>query len=383
MLVRQQTTPPAQPLSRLRRCEAGAAVGIRIRKAAVALSLLQLPSAPAAAAAAGRRNQTACWSAGLPRENCCDLNNGPRGNLACWTDPQQYDRCCLSSDPLAEAGEPMHEEAVTLEMLEHALGAKLDRTVAESSLEEVEASLRSAIEHPEKRQMAVRMSHAFLAVILSRQGRRAEAEAETLKYARHDFSILENGMWQGTSAHGYHMHDAPFSRSLAAFLHERGARSVGDFGCGLGYYVRDLRAAGFRAGGFDGNPNTPTLSEGRCMQADLAHEFDLGTRWDWVLSLEVAEHIPRRLEAAFLSNLDRHATFGLIISWGNQAGEGHVNVRSRAEVQALFEARGFWTDEASAAMLREAATLPWLKNCVLVFKRAPPLPLRDRCAVLE
>ena len=117
----------------------------------------------------------------------------------------------------------------------------------------------------------------------------------------------------------------------------------------MGLYVRDVRAAGLRAGGFDGNPSTSTITEGRCHSLDLSKGFDFGVYWDWVLSLEVAEHIPAQFEETFIDNLVRHACRGLVLSWGNQAGEGHVNLRPRHEVEALFAARGFRSlaDEAS------------------------------------
>ena len=109
--------------------------------------------------------------------------------------------------------------------------------------------------------------------------------------------------------------------------------------------------AGLRSGGFDGNPATWEITEGRCLQADgmvtdfsgygplesdIAGRFEPGLGswntlglglelrhfWDviwrtlvtiWllffvelqVLSLEVAEHIPRQFETSFLQNLDR------------------------------------------------------------------------------
>ena len=132
----------------------------------------------------------------------------------------------------------------------------------------------------------------------------------------------------GVDAEGYHMHDSSLADAVAALLKQEGARTVGDFGCGLGFYVRDLRRAGLMVGGFDGNPDTAKLSEGRCQVADLSATLDFGTRWDWILSLEVAEHIPHEFEAAFVGNLHRHNRQGIILSWGNQAGHGHVNLKS-------------------------------------------------------
>jgi len=37
----------------------------------------------------------------------------------------------------------------------------------------------------------------------------------------------------------------------------------------------------------------------------------------WVLSLEVAEHIPRRFEASFVRNVDCANTRGAVISWSS------------------------------------------------------------------
>jgi len=206
-------------------------------------------------------------------------------------------------------------------------------------------------------------------LVLHRQGKEAAASEHFRSFAANDFSIAANGAWVGSAAEGYHMHDAPFSEALVELLRDRGCQTVVDFGCGLGLYVRDLRAAGLRAGGFDGNPSTVELTEGRCNQLDLSRVQDLGNCWDWVVSFEVAEHIPRESEAAFVGNLVRHARRGLVLSWGNQAGEGHVNVRPRDEVERLIEELGFRSDWEAAQHLRSEARLPWLNNTVLVFER--------------
>merc|ERR1711990_812390 len=97
-------------------------------------------------------------------------------------------------------------------------------------------------------------------------------------------NISASGAWVGANAAGYHMHDAAFAAALVDFFNSRHVHSVADFGCGLGLYVRDLRAAQIRSGGFDGNPMTPQISDGRCLHADLSRDIDLGTRWSWALS---------------------------------------------------------------------------------------------------
>jgi len=94
-------------------------------------------------------------------------------------------------------------------------------------------------------------------------------------------------------------------------------------------------------------------------------------RYDWVLSLEVLEHIPAEFEAVALDNIDRASAHGVVLSWAviGQGGFQHVNNRSPTYVtQALFD-RGFTMDLNSSLVLREKATLGWLRNNIMVFTR--------------
>ncbi|CAL1151345.1 unnamed protein product [Cladocopium goreaui] len=311
-----------------------------------------------------------CWVNGFSREFCCDPSHGHGGNPACWDSIFQYEPCCTRPE-FAEDDEGGLHESINSGLLV-ALERKVDAILADgASLESFEDDLRRTISSPEERSTSVPTARALLSVVLSRLGRKEEAQEE-LALASQDLAIAPSGAWVGTEAAGYHMHDRPFADALVTFFKSLEATSVGDFGCGLGLYVRDLRAAGLRSGGFDGNPATWDITEGRCLQADLSRDLDLGTRWDWVLSLEVAEHIPRQFETSFLQNLDRHACSGMVLSWGNQAGEGHVNLRTSDEVEILMREHGFHSLSDKTAELRAAATLPWLQSTVMVFKRAWP-----------
>ena len=120
--------------------------------------------------------------------------------------------------------------------------------------------------------------------------------------------VSATGAYMGIAEH---LFDRSFMRGLAGFFHERRAHSVLDCGAGNGAYAFNLHLAGIRMGCLDGNPSVNTLSKQRCFQADLAQEFDFGTRWDWVMSIEVAEHVPQAYETAYLNNLDRHSCKGI------------------------------------------------------------------------
>ena len=96
-------------------------------------------------------------------------------------------------------------------------------------------------------------------------------------------------------------------------------------------------------------------------------------RYDWVLSMEVIEHIPAKFETIVLDNIDRAAGHGVVLSWAviGQGGFHHVNNRSPTYVKQTMIDRGFTMPLDTSLALRKQATLPWLKNNLMVFIRRP------------
>lgn len=101
-----------------------------------------------------------------------------------------------------------------------------------------------------------------------------------------------------------------------------------------------------------------------------ASQFGLDL-YDWVLSLEVAEHIPGRFEAVYLDNLWRHASQGVILSWARpkQKGHHHVNAKTPDEVISVMRSGGFAVDAEAGERLRKLAKLPWFRANLMVFRR--------------
>ena len=71
---------------------------------------------------------------------------------------------------------------------------------------------------------------------------------------------------------------------------------------------------------YDGSPNVAAVTNGLCNTLDLSKPHNIGAS-DWVLSLEVGEHIPRQYEDAFIQNLHNSNRLGMVLSW---AVEGQV-----------------------------------------------------------
>ncbi len=173
--------------------------------------------------------------------------------------------------------------------------------------------------------------------------------------------IAPTGFWLDSAEH---VADETLKTGLALLFE---GSSVVDFGCGDCYYLKQFRQWGIECDGYDGNPLTP--AEGGVL--DLSENVDLGKQYDWVLSLEVGEHIPVEYERRFIENVHAHNRLGVVLSWAieGQGGRGHVNERNNDYVKRIFEELGYSNDREQESKLRRAATLDWFKNTIMVFRK--------------
>ncbi len=180
-------------------------------------------------------------------------------------------------------------------------------------------------------------------------------------------ALHERGFWIDDDDDGHH-YDTRLSMGLGDYFRDK---TVIDMGCGKGDYVRHLRRRGITCDGCDGNPITKQFDDSLHI-IDLSEPFELKKRYDWVLCLEVGEHVPKAYEEVLFNNIDRHATHGVILSWAipGQTGRGHVNEQSNDYIKGVMSNRGFWYDHEWSIAFRGAARLPWFKNTLMVFKRS-------------
>ncbi|CAL4114079.1 unnamed protein product, partial [Meganyctiphanes norvegica] len=129
--------------------------------------------------------------------------------------------------------------------------------------------------------------------------------------------------------------------------------------------------------GYDGAANIDEISSGFIQYLDLGKEVDLNERWDWAVSLEVGEHIPKESEDVFIDNIVRHACKGIVLSWAvpGQNGQGHINNQNNKHVIKQLEKRGFKHALNYQIFLRKAVLLEWFENTIMVFKADDP----NRC----
>jgi SAM-dependent methyltransferase len=193
-------------------------------------------------------------------------------------------------------------------------------------------------------------------------------------------------------------YDAAFYRLLASFALRSAERivpmltgvlplrSVVDFGCGQGAWLRAWSQAGATVLGLDGPyvDRAQLLIEPSAFQAaDLAEPIDLARQFDLVQSVEVAEHLPEARAETFVATLVSH---GLLVLFSaalpGQGGENHINEQPLSYWRALFRKQGYLpVDYLRPLIAGDTQIQSWYRYNLLLYVRQDrvatlPAPLR-------
>jgi cyclopropane fatty-acyl-phospholipid synthase-like methyltransferase len=186
-------------------------------------------------------------------------------------------------------------------------------------------------------------------------------------------SIHNNGYWEGVSSNvtSGHFYDVGLANYLVEFFKNEKVKNLVDLGCGDGKYVKTFRENGINANGFDGNPSTPEYTNNICGVLDLSVPYQFDKPFDWVLSLEVGEHLPKQFENIFINNLHNNTNYGIILSWAikGQGGYGHYNEQNNDYIKSKICSLGYINDIESENKIRSVSKLRWFKNTIMVFRK--------------
>ena len=178
-----------------------------------------------------------------------------------------------------------------------------------------------------------------------------------------------------------HKHDRQLSEEMMKLFK---GKAVGSFGDGPGEYNKFFDSTGKLKlyDAYDGAPDCKEVSGGVVEFMDLtAPQYGLPL-YDWVMSLEVAEHVPRKYESIYVDNIVRHAKEGIVLSWARpkQHGLSNVNNRPLDYVKKMLYKKGFFHDPESSSQLMKSAHFRWLRANTNVYRRFPSSPANPRDA---
>jgi len=147
--------------------------------------------------------------------------------------------------------------------------------------------------------------------------------------------------------------------------------TVGDFGAGGGQYSTWLNETGLlQAFAFDGTRLASKITNGAVSVINLIEDTHLWRVFDWVMCLEVGEHIPQQYATTLLRNLRRHATKGLVMSWSDDwEGIGHINCLSQDDFVALVQREtGLHFDAAATQVVKQGCEIDYIGRTIAVFR---------------
>jgi len=196
--------------------------------------------------------------------------------------------------------------------------------------------------------------------------------------------------------------DPGFGRSLVSFItsntpgkgHTRPV-TVGDIGAGvgqLGAWLIEEKVTNVSWYGWDGGENIQSFvgekvdligQEAMLVPhicwIDASSDISLwlsqmcAAPYDWVVSVEVGEHVPADRMDFFVDNLVRMARHGVILTWAvpGQGGRYHVNEMDNAAVIEVMKQRELEYDETPSINMRNSVEkLGWLRNTIMVFRKS-------------
>lgn len=180
------------------------------------------------------------------------------------------------------------------------------------------------------------------------------------------------GIWdlQTTLSHGGHKHDDGLVKAILEVYEP--PESMADLGCGDGWYCKQFKDYGWPVVyGYEGCQEVKEFSVyDDIMIIDLSLRRYVDIYYDFVLCIEVGEHIPKEKEQIFLDNVREFTSKNLIISWAllGQGGRFHVNERPQEYISEQLLKRGFIEHKEITKYLREKAQLKWLKRTVASYE---------------
>jgi SAM-dependent methyltransferase len=151
--------------------------------------------------------------------------------------------------------------------------------------------------------------------------------------------------------------------------------SVLDVGCGGGEWLAAFRGHGV-ADVYGVDPYAVgaadlLIPQERVAAIDVREPFDLGRRFDLVLCLEVAEHLPGSAASTLIDSLTAHGDVVVFsAALPGQGGQGHLNEQWLEYWSELFGRRGFSGLDLLRPLIWERADVAWYyRQNMVIYSR--------------
>jgi SAM-dependent methyltransferase len=153
--------------------------------------------------------------------------------------------------------------------------------------------------------------------------------------------------------------------------------SILDVGCGTGEWLKAAKDLGVdNICGLDGHyvdRDLLAIPKENFIDFDLKSPIDLKRKFDLVISMEVAEHLPETVSESFVESLTRHSDFVLFsAAIPKQDGTYHINEQFQDFWVEKFEGHGYLPIDFLRKKLWSKKGIDWWykQNMILFVKKS-------------
>lgn len=153
-------------------------------------------------------------------------------------------------------------------------------------------------------------------------------------------------------------------------------KSVLDVGCGLGTWLKVFREKHNLNDilGLDGSyldRSKLVINDSLFLEYDLRNKINLDRKFDVVLCLEVAEHIPEKFSGILIESLCNHSdTIVFSAAIPGQGGQNHVNEQWPEYWEKKFNSLGFKKSDLIRPFIWENSNVDiWYKQNIFVYSK--------------
>lgn len=152
-------------------------------------------------------------------------------------------------------------------------------------------------------------------------------------------------------------------------------QSILDVGCGTGTWLKVAQELGVREiFGLDDPRNDKSIlkiQEQNYLGIDLSQSFDLKRRFDLILCLEVAEHLPASSAEGLISSLVQHSdTILFSAAIPGQGGQNHINEQWPEYWASLFGKFNFnYFDALRPIFWSDEKVDLWYKQNLIIYSK--------------